>query len=122
MAVPTGEAIGKVVDATMIKNVQQSLTLFETVVGDLAKMSGNLPETRSGKFAQEEHERLTGPALRALHTFLDKVDENHQWGGLHKVPTPDGNIFWLCKGHRQEYEEATLLELEGIVTHVTNHA
>jgi hypothetical protein len=53
-------------------------------------------------------QRIIGPALRALHSFLTKADASSTWGGLHKTITPDGNILWLCAEHRKQYEAKPL--------------
>lgn len=47
--------------------------------------------------------RAVGPALRALCYLLNELDPQQHWAGLHKTPTPDGNILWLCQEHRQLY-------------------
>jgi hypothetical protein len=49
-------------------------------------------------------QRVIGPALRAIYSFLSKADPGHIWGGLHKTLTPDGNILWLCEEHSKQYE------------------
>ena len=51
---------------------------------------------------------MTGPALRALHSFLVEADPGKNWGGLYETVTPDGNILWLCDIHRQQYEAKPL--------------
>jgi len=47
--------------------------------------------------------RLEGAELRALRSFLSGVDPTEQWGGLKKTITPEGHVFWLCKGHAEVY-------------------
>ena len=51
-----------------------------------------------------ESHQAVGPALRAIYNFLKEADPYQVWGGLNKVPTPDGNILWLCEAHRKQYE------------------
>lgn len=48
--------------------------------------------------------QVAGPALQVLHSFLKEADPSQHWGDLHKTPTPDGNILWLCAEHRLPYE------------------
>ncbi|MCP4696628.1 MAG: leucine-rich repeat domain-containing protein [Gammaproteobacteria bacterium] len=38
-------------------------------------------------------------ALRALRVFLDEQDQQHDWGGLKKILTPEGDYLWLCEEH-----------------------
>jgi hypothetical protein len=106
--VPLGHALGAVIDAGEIRDVNAQISLFETIVKDVAEM--DLPGGRAGidRSATVEREQVTGPALRALHAFLDKADPSHRWSGLEKVITPEGNILWLCEKHRKDYEAKPL--------------
>jgi len=49
-------------------------------------------------------EPIEGMQLRALRELLDEVDPAHEWGGLKKVPTPEGHYLWLCGKHAVEYK------------------
>lgn len=106
--VPMGHEIGAVIDGVSIKNLGAQINLLETIVKDLADL--DLPGTRAEmeRSSRVDQEQVTGSALRVLHVFLDRVDESHNWGGLDKVITPEGNILWLCMEHRKQYEAKPL--------------
>lgn len=55
---------------------------------------------------QKEDVVLTasGPDLRMIHQLLHALDEQHEWGRLKKVLTPEGHYLWLCEEHVTEYE------------------
>jgi len=54
----------------------------------------------------EEYE-LLGPALRALNHFLEEADPAKQWP-LHRTPTPEGNLLWLCDTHYEPFRPKIL--------------
>jgi hypothetical protein len=45
-----------------------------------------------------------GSELRALRSFLEAEDPGRIYGGLKKVPTPEGHYLWLCDYHAQQYK------------------
>ena len=99
--VPMGKAIGALVDEVDIKQLQSYIDLMEEITKELPEIadldSMDDIDKQSGQDA-------VGPALRALHSLLNEIDPSQKWGGLHKTPTPDGNILWLCGEHYKEYE------------------
>lgn len=101
-----GHALGAVIDAVEFTNLDKQISLLETITSDVADL--NLPGARADLERSAFMEREQ-PALRAVHTFLDKADPNHTWGDLHKIVTPDGNILWLCAEHRKDYEAKPLV-------------
>jgi len=53
----------------------------------------------------EKAERIEGMELRMFRQLLDEVDEQHEWGGLKKVLTPEGHYLWLCEEHAEKYRK-----------------
>jgi hypothetical protein len=103
--VPLGDALGVVVEATDFKAIQNQLKLLEQITSELPDVVVESDPFRPvEKEMQVSREQVTGPALRVLHSFLDKVDTHHYWSGLQRVETPDGNILWLCAEHARPYE------------------
>jgi hypothetical protein len=104
-AVPMGSAVGAVIDATDFTRQASKINLLKEVNQDIPVFA----DFESGNMLTPAHEgeeqQVIGSALRALYTFLKEVDPSQHWGGLRKTLTPDGNILWLCEGHRREYEE-----------------
>jgi len=107
-AVPMGKAVGVVVEAVDImpdiKQIQANIDLLEQMVQDMPEFASY--DTMKDVIEQtqtDQLQRTVGPALRALHNFLNEVDPSQLWGGLDKIVTPDGNILWLCDKHRQQY-------------------
>jgi internalin A len=103
-AVPKGAALGQVYDAAEIKQMQSSIGLMKEIIESLPEFSTLDSSMRlSNQLRPEQEQRIIGPALRALNSFLNEADPSQIWGGLYKTPTPDGNIMWLCDQHRQQY-------------------
>ena len=69
-------------------------------------MSFRAADPRHLELARSRFDSFTaeGLALRALHSFLKEIDPKEGWCGLHKVPTADGSILWLCDEHRGLYQ------------------
>ncbi len=115
-AVPMGKAIDAVYDPETVKQFQAHIDLLEEITKDipgLTALEAMKPITAQTRIV--EHQQAVGPALRALHSFLQEVDPQEVWGGLHKTLTPDGNILWLCGEHHREYEAKPLqLEIEDV--------
>ena len=44
-----------------------------------------------------------GPELRALRALLTELDPNRTFNGMHVVPTPSGDIRWVCQDHYTAY-------------------
>jgi len=42
-------------------------------------------------------------ALMNLYRLLDELDPIHDWGGLYRIQTLGGSVFWLCPKHKKEY-------------------
>ena len=47
---------------------------------------------------------LESGELRVLRKLLDTLDHRQLWGGLGKIPTPEGHYLWLCRRHARIYE------------------
>jgi internalin A len=110
-SVPLGIAIADVAyDKSVMDNMKNSLKLMEEIVKllpelpalDSTKLSDSLPQ-------MSEDQQLAGSSLRIFHSFLREADPSQRWGDLQKTITPDGNILWLCKEHRVQYEAMPLL-------------
>ena len=107
-AVPMGKAVGVVVEAVDIlpdiKQIQAHIDLLEVIAQDLPEsVSYDSMKDVDEQTQTDQYQRTVGPALRALHSFLNEADPSQLWGGLDKTLTPDGNILWLCDKHRQQY-------------------
>src|SRR6266568_2070074 len=107
-AVPMGKAVGVVVEAVDIlpdiKQIQANIDLLEQITQDLPDLaSHDSMKDMNEPTLTDQYQRTVGPALRALHNFLNEVDPSQLWGGLDKIVTPDGNILWLCDKHSQQY-------------------
>ncbi len=107
-AVPMGKAVGVVVEAVDIlpdiKQIQANIDLLEQITQDLPDLASyDSMKDINEPTLTDQYQRTVGPALRALHNFLNEVDLSQLWGGLDKIVTPDGNILWLCDKHRQQY-------------------
>src|SRR6266571_3264114 len=107
-AVPMGKAVGVVVEAVDIlpdiKQIQTNIDLLEQITQDLPDVASyDSMKDMNEPTLTDQYQRTVGPALRALHNFLNEVDPSQLWGGLDKIVTPDGNILWLCDKHRQQY-------------------
>jgi hypothetical protein len=98
-AIPMGSAIGGAFDELAFNRIKGQADLLEEIVQELPDAAG---QGHGGDLA-------SGAALRALHAFLVEADNSRAWGGLLKMVTPDGNILWLCRQHRQPYEESVLV-------------
>src|SRR6266704_2401120 len=107
-AVPMGKAVGVVVEAVDIlpdiKQIQTNIDLLEQITQDLPDLASyDSMKDINEPTLTDKYQRTVGPALRALHNFLNEVDPSQLWGGLDNIVTPDGNILWLCDNHRQQY-------------------
>src|SRR5262249_27037898 len=40
---------------------------------------------------------------RALYSLLHQLDPTDHWAGLSRMPTPEGEILWLCRDHAGKY-------------------
>ena len=92
----------------LAKQVESDVTFMDTLVAKLPDISTTAEFDLSGADARRlrsadmntlDHERLTGPGLRALREFLKKEDPDECWGGLKRVLTPEGDYLWLCDKH-----------------------
>jgi hypothetical protein len=104
--IPKVGGVAEVYDEQFYKDIELNLKIFEfvldTVPADFkAADATELIRVAPGRFEPFEAE---GPALRALHSFLKEADKSEHWCGLHKTPTNDGNIFWLCAEHQSLYK------------------
>ena len=96
-----GKAVGVVVEAVDIlpdmKQIQANIDLLEQITQYLPEFATyDSMKDLHDKTQTDQYQRIVGPALRALHTFLIEVDPGQLWGGLYKTPTPDGNILWAA--------------------------
>lgn len=103
--IPKGKGIAEAYDEDIWQSIKTSLDVFEAIIEEVPAVEDierieRLPPSQ-GRFGEHNVE---GAALRALYRFLLEVDEEQHWCGLHKTPTNDGNIFWLCDEHREEHK------------------
>jgi internalin A len=105
-AVPLASGTEKIISPNLIKSFQDQIDLLEKILDDLPKLGAidSISSLLTVQLRVVEGQQALGPALRALHAFLKEQDPNETWGNLHKTPTPDGNILWLCHDHRKQYE------------------
>jgi internalin A len=104
VVLPVGTAIGTIYDTAGFEQIQKQLTLMEEIsdrIPQLGKLN-TLSEADPDPHLHRD-QQATGAALRALHQFLVRADPSHNWGGLSRVVTLDGNVLWLCEKHRQEF-------------------
>jgi len=99
--IPYG-AIAKGLDQSLFEKLELSIAIFEAALEAIPNVE---PSNKAQKFSDSrilaENISIEGPALRALYSYLSEVDKERIWAGLHKTPTNDGNIFWLCETHRE---------------------
>jgi len=97
--------IGAVMGAKYAKDLAGQIKLMEELAKKLAERdyieAELLERTRVGGKA----ERIEGMELRMFRQLLDEVDEQHEWGGLKKVLTPEGHYLWLCEEHAEKYRK-----------------
>ncbi len=104
-AVPMGKAIGGVYDSVDIMPMQADIDLLEEITNSLPEFAAlDFMKDVAKQPGIEQIQQTIGPALRALHSFLDEKDHGRVWGGLNLTPTPDGNILWLCDTHGKQYK------------------
>ena len=104
-----GKSLEALLDEADVKKIQNSVALFE----EIAKASPQLPALDSMDRSTTvpilgREQEMIGPALRALHSYLDTIDPHGIWGELNRTVTPDGHILWLCAEHRLQYEAKPL--------------
>ncbi len=104
--IPNG-AIVKAIDQNLFSDLELSIAIYESTLKAIPNIE---PATNLQKFSDSrilaDNISTEGPALRALYNYLKEVDKERYWAGLHKTPTNDGNIFWLCEEHRYSYQAA----------------
>lgn len=106
---PIGRAIGAVYDEVALDHMKADLDLMDEITQHIPDVATFDALSTAAPEPDLNHEqRVIGPALRALHSFLKKADAACIWGGLQKTITPDGNILWLCAEHRKQYEAKPL--------------
>ena len=100
-----GKALGAVFDEVDIKQMQANIDLLGEITKHLSEFPALDSMERSTTVPiMHKKQQAVGPALRALHSYLDTVDPHKIWGGLRRMFTPDGHILWLCDKHSQQYE------------------
>ncbi|MGH7456595.1 MAG: hypothetical protein ACRENG_34925, partial [bacterium] len=103
--IPKGRAVAEAYDKEIFKSIEMSLNIFDAALEAVPEIpSVETAEGLSPSRSRFEDYVAEGPALRALHSFLKEVDKEDRWCGLHKTPTNDGHIFWLCHEHRALYK------------------
>lgn len=97
--------VGAVMGAKYAKDLAGQIKLMEGLAKKLAERdyieAELLERTRLGG----KEERIEGMELRMFRQLLDEVDEQHEWGGLKKVLTPEGHYLWLCEEHAEKYRK-----------------
>ena len=104
--IPLGKTIWALYDEIDINNMQPYIDLMEQIIQKSIPEVPSL-DTLNSAVTQphlDHEQKVIGPALRTLHSFLNRADPSREWGGLYKTVTPDGNILWLCEAHRKQYE------------------
>lgn len=104
-----GRAVGAVYDEVALDRMKADLDLMDEITQHIPDVGTfDTLNTAATEPDLNHEQRIIGPALRALHSFLTKADPTCAWGGLQKTITPDGNILWLCAEHRKQYEAKPL--------------
>ncbi len=85
---------------------EEAVEQLEIGIATIEQLQGftDAPSLSPSDMANMAQAGVTGPALRALHQYLNQTDPSQHWAGLHKIITDDGNILWLCDEHRTAYE------------------
>lgn len=108
--VPMGKAIGAFYDEDAGDKMKANIGLLEEITKGLPQHTIEDSIKRGAVTLDTiSDQKAVGPALRAICSFLNEIDPSKQWGGLHKTVTPDGNILWLCREHREQYEPKPLV-------------
>jgi len=111
--------VGAVMGAKYAKDLAGQIKLMEELAKKLAErdyIEAELLERTPRQRNREAHtgdklwvggkaERIEGMELRMFRQLLDEVDEQHEWGGLKKVLTPEGHYLWLCEEHAEKYRK-----------------
>jgi len=111
--------VGAVMGAKFAKDLAGQIKLMEELAKKLAErdyIEAELLARTARQRNREAHtgdklwvggkaERIEGMELRMFRQLLDEVDEHHEWGGLKKVPTPEGHYLWLCEEHAEKYRK-----------------
>ncbi|MCP4363601.1 MAG: GTPase [Chloroflexi bacterium] len=103
--IPKGRAIATAYDEGIFQDFETSMKVFDAIIKAMPEVKTHRTveqvQSLDDRFSYQEVE---GPSLRALHSFLKEKDDKQNWCGLHRTPTNDGNIFWLCDEHRKTYQ------------------
>ncbi|WP_255955284.1 leucine-rich repeat domain-containing protein [Streptomyces odontomachi] len=99
-AVPVaGAAIG-MVSEDLAKQLESDIAMTKALVDTL---SDNLPDGGGPPDVPTRVRAVDDPKFRAMQQLLLTLDPACNWGGLSKVSTPEGDVFWLCNAHAQQY-------------------
>ena len=98
-AASVGDVAGKAKDA-----VEAIPRISKTHAEELTEVVGEL----------EWHERVKGPASRALYDLLCELDDRKIWGGLHEINTKEHGPLWLCEECAKKYQHRGWNDLQNI--------
>jgi internalin A len=82
----------------LAKELASELKLMTELVKQLPEVVG----TDQLRAEELRHSQLDVD-YRALQALLDHLDPSKHWAGLSRIPTPEGDVLWLCRDHAQQY-------------------
>ena len=98
--VPVVHAAIGIASEELERRLKSDIELMEAIVEgppEELHASGGLGGVRSMTLATED------PQFRAMQHLLLQLDPQQAWGGLSKVPTPEGHVYWMCEAHTRRY-------------------
>lgn len=98
-AVPLVGPLLGVASPAVIQAMDADIELMKALVEKLPDMAGR---GQQGPLESSGVRHARGEALRALRRILDELDPQHEWGGLEKILTSEGDYLWLCDQHRKQ--------------------
>ena len=74
-------------------------------IGLMTELVKQLPEAVGADWVpmEELHHPQFDVDYRSLYSVLHELDPSDHWAGLSRIPTPEGQILWLCHDHARQY-------------------
>jgi hypothetical protein len=94
-----GASIG-IASEDLAKHLKADVETMEALV---AGLPGELRAASSLEGVQTMVRATEDAEFRAMQHLLSTLDSKQVWGGLSKVPTPEGYVYWLCPVHARQY-------------------
>jgi internalin A len=82
--------------------------LAKQLANETSLMTGLLSQLPDGGSALRQTQTISDAVeldvdYRLLYALLDKLDPSHNWAGLSRKSTPEGDILWLCRDHARQF-------------------